>query len=605
MADLSTDDHPPLDPAAEEAKATEVLSGVKTDSAAAAKKRKRPMAATSSSSKPSVIGSPPPETPPPTKILILDNGGDTVKYGWSDDDDKGPRGVMPNITGRLPQQWTVLVGDQLQMQTRNPNQLVNLTRSTERGILVNFGNQVQVWKRILDVLGVAVPVHTDAAQAFGWNNKPAGQQGHNKKQTTTTTQGSSEHPKKKASDFIAPSTCAVLIALPPHCPRSVLDQIAHVWMEDFGFAHVGFCVSTSCARREHALYKTCLTVDLGWSATHVVPTVQGNVMVSKAIRRMPIGGRHLINLWKYYASYRQWNLMEQEWILRDVLEKTGYVALDFKEQMQLARRVVAGRRPYDREYVLPDYQETFTGSVRLPPMLLKRLERDIYDQGEEGDDNDDDDDSSVDERDLLEEDVEDDGMEVVVEPSDQLLDDKDLDDAVDDDDDDEEETVEQVRARLLKQRAEEEKRRREMEQEQQVLNLSVERFAVPEVLFRPSDANLPAGMAGLAETIVQSIEACEEMYQPALYQSIHLVGGLSQLDGLEDRLQQELRSLAPCQYTVGVTSAESPIEQAWLGARAMSVDVPFEEWSFSRHRWEVMMCKRGAWKVCYEHGHFI
>ena len=47
-----------------------------------------------------------------------------------------------------------------------------------------------------------------------------------------------------------------------------------------------------------------------------------NRAIVEAIRRMPIGGRHLVNLWKYHMSYRQWNLMDSEFILRDVSRTT-------------------------------------------------------------------------------------------------------------------------------------------------------------------------------------------------------------------------------------------------------------------------------------------
>ncbi|GKY99099.1 hypothetical protein MPSEU_000865400 [Mayamaea pseudoterrestris] len=551
------------------------------------KKRKRPAATKKAAAKPINVTSSSAAstiiTPPPTKILVIDNGGDTVKYGWNTDD--APQ-VISNITARLPQQWTLLVGDQLQ-SIQNPNQLFGLTRSTERGMIVNLGNQVHVWKRMLDLLNVAVAPHatSDAAQAFGW-----------KKVNAAT------------ANVTAASTCAVLIALHPFCPRSVLDAVVNVWMNDFGFSHVGVCVSTACARSEHLEYSTSLTVDLGWSATHIVPTV-GNQMLKRGIRRVPLGGRHLINMMKYLFTYRQWNLMDQEWILRDVLEKAAFVSLNFKQDMQIASRIGRGRRPFDREYLLPDYQETFVGSIRLPAPLLKQLEHEL---NQESDEEDEEDDSSVDEKDLMEEDIEDDGndddepQQQLPTPSRKKKPSNDSVDADDDEveDDEEEETMEQVRARLLKQRAEEERRRRDLEQEHQVLQLSVERFSVPECLFRPSDAGLSTKLAGLPQAIVQAIDACEEIYRPALYRSIHLVGGLSQLEGLNERLAQELRSLAPCEYSIGMTNAERPLEQAWLGACKLSKESAASIWSVSRTEWEALG-RKGSWKRLVESGQVV
>jgi actin-related protein len=242
---------------------------------AKAKKRKR------APKQPKVAAEPSAQSEPPLNILIIDNGGDTVKYGWNTE--SKPRSIS-NVTARLQQQWTVLVGDQL-ATIQNLNQLVGVTRSTERGIPCNLGNQIQVWKRILDILNVSVPLTTETAQAFNW------------KLTNTVKLKSSVSETTKGVPIL-PATCGVLIALPPFCPRSVLDQIMLIWMEDFGFHHVGFCISTVCASQPHADYQTSCAVDLGWSATHIVPMFQGRP-IERAIKRIPLAGRHLINMWKY------------------------------------------------------------------------------------------------------------------------------------------------------------------------------------------------------------------------------------------------------------------------------------------------------------------
>ena len=479
-------------------------------------------------------------TEAPSRALILDNGGDTIKYGWSTD--KNPTGHLPNVTARLQQQWTVLVADQLD-SIQNRNQLLGVTRSTERGMIVNLGNQVQVWKRLLDLMDISIPLTTEAAQAFGW-----------KTARSKDLEGSTKIPSY---------TCVVLLALPPFTPRVLLDQMLSVWIKDFGFSRVGFCVAPACAAKLTD-YRTSCVVDLGWSATHVVPVYEKTVL-SQGIRRMPLAGRHLISMWKYYASYRQWNLMDQEWILRQVLEQTAYVSMQFVEDMSLAQRVPAGRRPYDREFVLPDFQRTFQGEVQLPPALQREIDDKEDEEGIEEDED-------VDEQDMLIENDSDDG------------------------DESGEDTPEQARERLRKQREEEERRRREVDAEQQVLNVSVERFGVPEVLFRPGDAGLPLDWASLPVAIVQSIEACPAVYQPALYQSIRLVGGLSQLNNLRDRLELELRKLVPCAYTLRVEASEAPLDEAWRGARDVAVRSPYSKWSVGLDEWERSGSKGWAWK---------
>ncbi len=404
----------------------------------------------------------------------------------------------------------------------------------------------------MDVLQIAVPLST--AQAFGWKKNPEAK--------------------------IAPPTCAVLLTLPPFCPRILLDQITTIWMDDFQFGHVGFVVAPLCAAMPHPIYQTCCVVDLGWSQTTVTPTYEHQIIIAESsIRRMAVGGRHLQHIWKYQASYRQWNLMDQEFLMQQVWEETAFVSLQFAQDMQLAQKVPAGRRPYDREFVLPDYQTTFRGHVQLPPYLRREAELKAMGKVVE------DDDDSEDDDDFNEQDVEEDDEDF----------DENLEEGNDSpDEEEEEETLEQIKERLLVQRQEEERRRREAEAQQQILNLSVERFAIPETLFRPSDAGLPAEWANLPETIHQSIESCPVLYRAALYRSIRLVGGLSQLTNLKERLEQELRCLVGCQYEIQMEVSGTPTIDAWLGAKQFCGENSFEKWSFSRMEWE-KSSKKGAW----------
>lgn len=517
----------------------------------------------------------------------------------------------------------------------------------ERGLITNLGNQVQVWKRALDILHVSIPLHTDTAKAFGW--KPFKTSSSKRGSATTTPRNLSVAPLSESSsenaaqqrptDAIPSHFCAVLLTVPPFCPRTVLDQMSAVWLHDFGVSRVGFVCGPLAAAAAAAgipaappvpgenpwhswKYGTACVVDVGWSATHVMPLIPTVVendndaqasqirmkAVESAIRRLPLAGRHLINVWKYQASYRQWNLMDHEWLVRQVLEQTGLVSLDFAGDMRLAQRVSAGRRPFDREVVLPDFTTTFQIEVRLPAALQQAQAAAAKgdDNDEDADEVDDEDDSDVDAQEMLEaEDSGDDDKDEEDGPSSSRIK-MEVDDD-DDDEEDEDETPAQIRRRLLKQREEEARRRREQEAEQQVLHVSVERFAIPEALFRPSDVGLPRDWAGLPAAIAQSIEACPRPFQPALWQSIHLVGGLTQLPGLQERLYQELRALAPCEWEICIETANDPVHGAWMGACNLSHIRPVEEWSISRDEFlDSKQSKRGLWKrFQQENGDFL
>jgi actin-related protein len=571
-ADASTESAPPQPPPKKKPEPKKRRRSA--DSPQAKSKKSKGAASAAAASTAAAVRNP---SAAPTHTLIIDNGGDTLKYGWITDEQ--PK-YLPNVTARLAHQITLLVGDEL-ARVQNPNSLVTVTRSLERGLISNMGNQTQVWKRLLDLLGVAIPLQSEAATALGWKVS-AGRT----KQTDLPAKNIPSH------------SIAVVLLLPPHCPRLLLDQIVYVWMEDFGVAHVGFGNSTVCAAQEHSSYKTSCTVDLGWSSSLIVPTFRNRAILPQAIQRMPIGGRHLINILKYYMSYRQYNLMDQEHLLKPVLEQLSFVSLQFEHDLKIARYKPSGRRPYDRDYVLPDYQRTQQGHIRIPPALQRDLEREAKEnnQMEEEDDEDDDDDedededfeagdSGDDEDDNLSYDEGNNKVEADKKKSKENGK-KMAEDDDEDDDDDEEQTIEQRRKQLLQQRAEEERRRREQEEEEQVLRLSVERFAIPEVLFRPSDAGFPSELVGLAPAIIQSIQACPAHFHAALYQSIRLVGGLSKIPDLAPRLEREVRALAPTEYEVKIDVAESPVDRAWLGAKRWIAKAPYTEWSINREEWE-------------------
>jgi len=337
----------------------------------------------------------------------------------------------------------------------------------------------------------------------------------------------------------------------------------------------------------------------------------------------------MINMLKYYMSYRQYNLMDQEVLMRDVFERLSFLSMDTEADLKLARRKVSGRRIYDRDFVLPDYMTTTRGEIRIPFALQKDLEKEEQqkrksEELQQEDDDDDDDDEEEDEDfegDDDEEDDENDGDEDFQEDDDNTNgisatkktnkkkgNDKqkaDVDNnkgSGDYDDDDEDESMEEKRKRLLRERPEEDRRKREQQQEEQALRVSVERFVVPEVLFRPIDAGLQSDLMGLSQAIVQSVEACPEPYRPALYRTVYLVGGVARLPNLLERLKRELRSLVPSEYELEIFAADSPIDRAWLGAKASFEKEPYTKYTVSRQEWEEASKRKAYTKLLIKNG---
>ncbi|XP_061750699.1 actin-related protein 6 [Nerophis ophidion] len=125
---------------------------------------------------------------------------------------------------------------------------------------------------------------------------------------------------------------------------------------------------------------------------------------------------------------------------------------------------------------------------------------------------------------------------------------------------------------------------------EQILRLANERFAVPEMLFHPSDIGLQE--MGIPETIVHSVQSLPEDMQPHMYNNIILTGGNTLFAGFRERLEAELRSLVPTHFPVSVTLPDNPITYSWEGGKLLAQDPDYEEIVVTRDDYE-------------ENGHFI
>lgn len=98
---------------------------------------------------------------------------------------------------------------------------------------------------------------------------------------------------------------------------------------------------------------------------------------------------------------------------------------------------------------------------------------------------------------------------------------------------------------------------------------------------------------GVHESVFHSIMQCEEWLRPHLWRNIQLTGGSALFPGLKERLEKELRSLAPPGIEVCVTAAESWKREhaVWIGASRMVGEIISEseisvQWITSEEYWE-------------------
>jgi actin-related protein 6 len=206
----------------------------------------------------------------------------------------------------------------------------------------------------------------------------------------------------------------------------------------------------------------CLfVVDSGYSHTTVTPVYRG-LPIQRAIRRLDIGGKHLTNYLKEIVSMRQYNMVDESYIMNEVKESVCFVTNDFTTDMEKTwkanlKRQAASDDSIVVDFVLPDPNANKKGFMRPHDPLLEAKKKKGALSGLSSE--------------ILSEDV---------------------------------------------------------------LVLGNERFAVPELLFRPSDIGMK--QAGVPEMILQSLSVLPAGLHAAFLANVFVVGGNAGIPGFMERL---------------------------------------------------------------------
>jgi actin-related protein len=106
------------------------------------------------------------------------------------------------------------------------------------------------------------------------------------------------------------------------------------------------------------------------------------------------------------------------------------------------------------------------------------------------------------------------------------------------------------------------------------ITVGSERFRCPEALFRPSQVGLEA--AGIHQTTFSSIGKCDIDVRKELYTNVVLSGGTTMYEGLPERLQKELTSLAPQSMKVRVVAPPERKYSVWIGGSILASLTTFQ-----------------------------
>ncbi|CAH1170256.1 unnamed protein product [Phaedon cochleariae] len=106
----------------------------------------------------------------------------------------------------------------------------------------------------------------------------------------------------------------------------------------------------------------CIIVDTGYSFTNIIPYINGNKYL-RGIRRLNVGGKLLTNHMKDIISYRQYNVMEETFVINQVKEDTCYVAKNILEELKVAAKS-GSENTIVKNYVLPDFNNIRRGYIQ-------------------------------------------------------------------------------------------------------------------------------------------------------------------------------------------------------------------------------------------------
>jgi actin-related protein len=118
----------------------------------------------------------------------------------------------------------------------------------------------------------------------------------------------------------------------------------------------------------------------------------------------------------------------------------------------------------------------------------------------------------------------------------------------------------------------------------QIITIGNERFRAPEVLFKPAFKGMEA--AGVHELAYNAIMKCDIDIRKDLYANTVLSGGTTMYNGLADRMQKEIQSLAPPSMKVKVIAPPERKFSVWIGASILSNLSTFQQMWISREEFD-------------------
>ncbi|KAK5193835.1 Actin-related protein 6 [Exophiala xenobiotica] len=261
-----------------------------------------------------------------------------------------------------------------------------------------------------------------------------------------------------------------------------------------------------------------LVVDSGHSHTTVTPLFKGRPL-HRAIRRLDCGGKHLTNLLKEIISVRHFDLHQDTKIVNDIKEDVCFVSNDFRGDLEKTwngnkghhTAVSAKRQEGEADGAMDVDQKSSIEEVRVDYVLPDGIH-------------------------LLK------GFSRPHDPT--------------------------PAARKRRQAA----LAGTAADSEITMTLGNERFAVPEILFSPSD--IGSKQPGIPDIVLQSLSVLPPLVQATMLSNVLVVGGCANMPGFVERIEAELRMRVKTEWAVRVRKMQDPFTSTWLGGARMSSRSP-------------------------------
>jgi actin beta/gamma 1 len=118
----------------------------------------------------------------------------------------------------------------------------------------------------------------------------------------------------------------------------------------------------------------------------------------------------------------------------------------------------------------------------------------------------------------------------------------------------------------------------------QVITVGNERFRCPEVLFKPSLIGKESD--GVHTTTYDSIMKCDVDIRKDLYGNIVLSGGTTMFEGIDARMEKEIKALAPASMKIKIVAPPERKYSVWIGGSILASLSTFQQMWISKQEYD-------------------